>query len=78
MGIMSLFTTANLLLGISLISASVIPRQYGTDADIEFCTDAVYATGGCPYAQPTNGTGYVIVTESQRHTQFTNNAAQNM
>lgn len=37
-------------------SAAVITRQSST-ASIEFCTASVYATGACPYAQPTSGTG---------------------
>ncbi|KAG8166938.1 hypothetical protein KVR01_002627 [Diaporthe batatas] len=38
-----------------LASAAVLPRTGTTD--IQFCTASTYATGACPYAQPTAGAG---------------------
>lgn len=38
-----------------LVGAAVLPRAATTD--IQFCTASTYATGACPYAQPTAGAG---------------------
>lgn len=38
-----------------LAGAAVLPRTETTD--IQFCTASTYATGACPYAQPTAGAG---------------------
>lgn len=38
-----------------LASTAVLPRTDTTD--IQFCTASTYATGACPYAQPTAGAG---------------------
>lgn len=38
-----------------LAAAAVVPRTGTTD--IQFCTASTYATGACPYAQPTAGSG---------------------
>lgn len=40
---------------LGLASAVVLPRTGTTD--IQFCTASTYATGACPYAQPTAGAG---------------------
>lgn len=37
-------------------SAAAVPLA-GTSTDIQFCTASTYATGACPYAQPTAGAG---------------------
>jgi hypothetical protein len=38
-----------------LASTAVVPQTWTTD--IQFCTASTYATGACPYAQPTAGAG---------------------
>lgn len=38
-----------------LASAAAVPLASTTD--IQFCTASTYATGACPYAQPTAGAG---------------------
>ncbi|KAG6354091.1 hypothetical protein INS49_005062 [Diaporthe citri] len=38
-----------------LANAFVVPRTGTTD--IQFCSASTYATGACPYAQPTAGAG---------------------
>lgn len=50
-----LLTSFSAFACLAFANAATIPRQSGTD--IEFCSEAVYSTGGCPYAQPTSGTG---------------------
>lgn len=40
----------------ALASAAAVPLA-GTSKDIQFCTASTYATGACPYAQPTAGAG---------------------
>lgn len=47
-----------------MVSARPSLLQRASSAEIEFCTGSDYATGACPYAQPSSGAGtcgYVTV-----------------